>query len=89
MSAKEFYFALTIPAASVSSALLEELVSRVCEVCAASETVAELMRQIEPAVGQLAGHGECELCFRAHGGALDIAVRSGAGQVWQTSRAID
>jgi hypothetical protein len=89
VSAKEFYFALTIPAASVSSALLEDLLSRVCAVCAAPETVPELMREIEPAVGQLAGHGDCELRFQAHGGALDIAVRSGARQVWQSSRPID
>lgn len=89
MPSKEFYFALTAPSAQVSQALLRDLVSRVCAACAAPEGMVELTRQIEAAVGQSAGSGDCELRFRAHGGALDVAVRAGARQVWQISRSID
>lgn len=88
MPPKEFYFALTVPA-PVSPVLLRDLVSRICAGCCAPDGVAELTRQVEDAVGRSAGPGDCEVRFQARHGALDVAVRAGAGQVWHITRPID
>lgn len=89
MSPKAFYVAVTM-AAPVSPTLVRDLVARVCALCGASERSDELTRQVEEAVEQAEGKagGDCELRFRAHDGALDVAVSAGPRQLWQISRPI-
>ena len=86
MSSNAFYFALTLPP-QASSALLQELVARVCQtVSCTPDEAAELVRQVEDAVAKAAPKGECKVQFEAQNGALDIRVHSESRQIWQTSR---
>jgi hypothetical protein len=87
VSSKEFYFALRLPA-EPSPAMVRDLVSRVCATSCASDA-AELVGQVEAALARAAAGGPCELRFTAHGGALNVAIASRLGPLWQTSRPID
>lgn len=86
-----FYVAVTV-AAPVPLTLLRDLVSRVCDLCGASEQTADLTRQVEEAVVQAVGEtrgGDYELRFRAQDGALDVAVSDRTRQIWHVIRPID
>jgi len=89
VSAKEFYFALRLPA-EPPPRLVRELVSRVCaSVSCPPSDAADLIGQVEAAVSHAAAGGACELRFTVHAGALNVAIAFGAAPLWHTSCPID
>jgi hypothetical protein len=89
VSSKEFVFTLRSPAL-VSPTLIRDLVARICAVTSCASD-GDLARLVEEAVTQAAAQGPdepCELCFKAHAGALGVSVQAGSRQILQTSRPI-
>ena len=88
MSSREFEFILSLPD-SKSPALVRDLVAEICTVASyPPDRTEDLVHEVEAAVAKAAAFGPCEVRFHAQDGALDVRVRAGAHQVWQTAHPI-
>ena len=84
----EFSFDLELPGQTASTALLEDLATRVLGFVGRSQDATLIIGELQRACGasRAAGNGHCSLSFVSREGRLEIAVTGTRGRVWHTTR---